>query len=49
MIMNTYLAARNVPHVEVLDVAAADPVSLVGSEKVIMTVAALKKFEELLA
>ncbi len=46
--MNTYLAARNIPHVEVLDVAATDPVSLVGSEKVIMTVAALKKFEELL-
>lgn len=46
--INTYLAARNVPHVDVVDVAAADPVSLIGSEKVIITVAALKKFEEIL-
>lgn len=46
--MNTYLAARNIPGVDVRDVAAADPVSLVSFGKVIMTVAALKKFEEML-
>ncbi|WP_027857454.1 50S ribosomal protein L4 [Marinobacterium jannaschii] len=46
---NLYLAARNVPHVDVRDVAAIDPVSLVGFEKVLVTVPALKKVEEVLA
>lgn len=46
---NLYLSARNLPHVDVSDVQAADPVSLVAHEKVIMTVGALKKFEEMLA
>lgn len=45
---NLFLAARNVPKVDVVDTAAVDPVSLVGFDKVIVTVAALKKFEELL-
>jgi len=45
---NLYLASRNIPYVEVRDVAGADPVSLVGFEKVLITVAALKKFEEML-
>ncbi len=45
---NLYLAARNLPRVEVIDVAGADPVSLVAYEKVLITVSALKKFEELL-
>ncbi|MFP8966409.1 50S ribosomal protein L4 [Pokkaliibacter sp. CJK22405] len=45
---NLYLAARNLPHVDVRDVAGIDPVSLVGHQKVLVTVAALKKFEELL-
>lgn len=45
---NLYLAARNLPHVDVRDVAAVDPVSLVGAEKVLITVTALKQFEELL-
>ncbi len=45
---NLYLSARNIPHVEVRDVNGADPVSLVGFEKVLMTVSALKKFEEVL-
>lgn len=49
MDMNTFLAARNIPGVDVLDVPAADPVSLVSFDKVIMTVGALKKFEEMLA
>lgn len=44
--INTYLAARNIPYVDVVDVAAVDPVSLVSSDKVIITVAALKKIEE---
>lgn len=46
---NLYLASRNVPHVDVRDAEALDPVSLVGFEKVLVTVAALKKIEEKLA
>ncbi|WP_261842606.1 50S ribosomal protein L4 [Aliamphritea ceti] len=46
---NLYLAARNVPHVDVRDAAGIDPVSLVGFDKVLVTVAALKKIEEALA
>lgn len=45
---NLYLAARNLPHVDVLDVQGSDPVSLIAYEKVLMTVSAIKKFEELL-
>lgn len=45
---NLYLAARNIPHVEVRDVAGVDPVSLVAYEKVLVTVPALRKFEEML-
>ncbi len=46
---NLYLAARNLPTVDLSDVAASvDPVSLVRAEKVIITVAAIKEFEELL-
>nr|WP_298250521.1 50S ribosomal protein L4 [uncultured Halomonas sp.] len=44
-----YLAARNIPNVDVIDVAAADPVSLVAFDKVLATVSALRKFEEKLA
>lgn len=46
---NLYLASRNLNKVNVRDVAALDPVSLVGAEKVVVTVAALKKIEEALA
>jgi len=46
---NLYLAARNVPHVDVRDASGVDPVSLVGFDKVLVTVAALKKIEEKLA
>ncbi|WP_290705061.1 50S ribosomal protein L4 [Amphritea sp.] len=46
---NLYLAARNVPHVDVRDAAGIDPVSLVGFDKVVVTVAALKKIEEALS
>src|SRR5690554_143383 len=43
---NLFLATRNIPNVYCLDVAGLDPVSLVGSDKVIMTVDAVKKIEE---
>ena len=43
---NLFLASRNIPGVHVLDVASLDPVSLVGADKVIMTVDAVKKIEE---
>ncbi len=42
---NLYLAARNLPHVEVVDSDAIDPVSLIAFEKVIMSVQAAKKLE----
>ena len=45
---NLYLSSRNLRYVDVRDVAAVDPVALVGSEKVLITVGALKQFEELL-
>ena len=46
---NLYLAARNLPGVAVCDVASADPVSLIGFDKVLMTKAAIEKIEERLA
>ena len=46
---NLYLAARNLHKVDVLDASGLDPVSLVGFDKVLITVAALKKIEEMLA
>jgi large subunit ribosomal protein L4 len=45
---NLGLSARNLHLVDVCDVAGVDPVSLVRHEKVIMTVPALKRFEEML-
>ena len=46
---NLYLAARNLHKVDVLDAAGVDPVSLIGFDNVLITVAALKKVEEMLA
>ena len=46
---NIYLAARNIPHVEALDVPNLDPVTLIRHEKVLMTVGAAKLLEERLA
>ena len=46
---NLYLSSRNLHKVDVRDAAAIDPVSLINSDKVIVTVAALKKIEEILA
>lgn len=42
---NLYLAARNLPYVAVIDTAAIDPVSLIGFDKVLMSVPAAKKLE----
>lgn len=42
------LSARNLHKIDVCNVAAADPVSLVGFEKVLMTVGAVKQFEKVL-
>lgn len=44
-----YLASRNLPDVLVVDSDALDPVSLVGADRVVMTVEAVKKLEERLA
>lgn len=43
-----YLASRNLSKVDVRDVNGVDPVSLVSFDKVVITVSALKKFEEIL-
>ena len=46
---NLFLAARNVKAVDVRDVDAIDPVSLISYDKVLITVPALKKLEGVLA
>jgi large subunit ribosomal protein L4 len=46
---NLYLAARNLKNVDVVDVQGVNPVNLIGFEKVLFTVGALKKAEEKLA
>jgi len=45
---NLYLASRNIRHVNVCDAVAIDPVSLISHDKVVVTVPALKKIEEML-
>lgn len=45
---NLYLASRNLHKVDVRDVNAVDPASLIAFDKVVVTVSALKKFEEML-
>ena len=45
---NLYLAARNLPFVEVCDALAVDPVTLIGTENIVITTTALKQVEELL-
>jgi len=42
----TFLAARNLPHVEMLEATAVDPASLIRYGHVVMTVAALRRIEE---
>ena len=41
-----FLAARNIPYVEVMAVAALDPLSLVKHDKVVATVGALKLLDQ---
>jgi large subunit ribosomal protein L4 len=41
-----FLAARNLPHVEVLPVTALNPLALASHQKVLMTVGAVKLIEE---
>lgn len=45
---NLYLSARNIPRVDVRQAKDVDPVSLVRFENVLMTVDAIRKFEEVL-
>jgi len=46
---NLYLAARNLYKIDVIDVQGVNPVNLIGFDKVLFTVGALKKAEELLS
>lgn len=46
---NLYLASRNLQKVDVRDVNGIDPVSLLAHDKVMVTVEAVKKIEEMLA
>jgi large subunit ribosomal protein L4 len=41
-----YLASRNLPYVEVIEVTALNPLALASYDKVLMTVAAVKRIEE---
>jgi large subunit ribosomal protein L4 len=45
---NLILSSRNLPNVLVLEVAEADPVSLIRYQNVILTRKAVSKFEEML-
>jgi large subunit ribosomal protein L4 len=40
------LAARNLPHVEVLEASALNPLALAAYDKVLMTIGAVKLIEE---
>jgi large subunit ribosomal protein L4 len=44
---NLYLGCRNIHNVDVIDVQGVNPVNLIGFKKVLFTVGALKKAEEL--
>lgn len=44
-----YLSARNLPNVDVVDVQAVDPVSLLRRERVVATASAVKRLQEALA
>lgn len=46
---NLFLASRNIPKIDVRDAAGIDPLSLVAYDKVVLTVPALKKIEEMFA
>ena len=42
---NVWLSVRNLPHIDVVEASAVDPVSLVAAERVVMTVPAAKILE----
>ena len=44
--MNLWLAARNLPNIEVIEAQLIDPVSLVAANKILVTAAALKIIED---
>ena len=44
---NLLLAARNIKDVEVVEVSDLNPINLIGAEKVLFTLPAIKKAEEL--
>jgi large subunit ribosomal protein L4 len=46
---NLHLSSRNLPHVNIVTVANADPVTLIRADKVIVTRNAVAKIEELFA
>lgn len=46
---NLFLAARNIPYVQIRDVQGMDPAVLVGARHVVMTADAVKKIEEWLS
>lgn len=46
---NLFLSARNLSKVDVIDVQAIDPASLIAYDKVMITVPAVKQVEEMLA
>ena len=46
---NLYLASRNIKHIEVCPAKSVNPVVLVNSDKILMTVNAVKQIEEMLA
>jgi len=41
-----YLSARNLPHVEICDVAGMSPVNLLRYDHVVVTVGAIRAIEE---
>ena len=46
---NLFLAARNVPHLALVDIAGIDPVSLITAKHVVITSGAVKKVQEWLS
>ena len=46
---NVKLSVRNIPHCDVIDVSALNPVSLIGHNKVVITSSAIEKVQEWLS
>ena len=47
-IENCFLSARNIPHLDVISVSELSPVDLVSHKKILITLDAIKKLEEVL-